>query len=282
MNQEIAVPTAESRPETQAPLAPQRPIARARPRRDWTELAMSVASPVLLLTAWEVTARAGWVNKLFFPAPSTVVATLASMILSGELWTHLSLSLRRVALGFLLGATPAVVLGLAMGWSGKVRVLVEPLIAGTLPIPKLVVLPIIMLIFGIGESSKIVIVAVGAFFPAVINSAAGVSTIRPVYFEVARNFGASHWQKFWRVVLPGSLPMVFAGLRLAFGMALLMVVASEFVSARAGIGAMIWLAWETLRTDKLYAGIAAWAGIGIVSSLLLDRVQRAVIRWRWK
>ncbi len=125
---------------------------------------------------------------------------------------------------------------------------------------------------------EFVIVSVGAFFPAVINAAAGVTGVRPVFFEVARNFGASRWQKFWRVVVPGSLPMVFAGLRLAFGMALLMVVASEFVAARRGIGALIWLSWETLRTDKLYAGIASWSIIGICSSALLTASHRAVIR----
>jgi NitT/TauT family transport system permease protein len=121
---------------------------------------------------------------------------------------------------------------------------------------------------------------VGAFFPVVINAAAGVTGMRRVYFEVARNYGATRWQKFSRVVLPGSLPMVFAGLRLAFGMALLMVVASEFVAARYGIGALIWLSWETLRTDRLYAGIASWSLIGMLTAAGLGAFQRAVIRWR--
>jgi NitT/TauT family transport system permease protein len=241
--------------------------------------AVSLASPAALLLAWEAAARAGLLSSLFFPAPSLIAATLGSMIVSGELGTHLFISLQRVAWGFVLGAAPAVILGLAMGWSGKVRILFEPLISSTLPIPKLVVLPIIMLIFGIGEPSKVVIVAVGAFYPAVINAAAGVNGIRSVFFEVARNFGATRWQRFWKVIVPGSLPMIFAGLRLAFGMALLMAVASEFVAARQGIGALIWLSWETLRTDKLYAGIVSWALVGMLSSTLLSALQRRIIRW---
>lgn len=280
MNRGAVVPATDAAVEAQVVQEPRQVFAPTRPERLWAAWVLPVASPIVLLLAWEAAAQAGLINALFFPAPSVVVSTLVGMIASGELWSHLSISLRRVALGFLLGATPAVALGLAMGWSGKVRTLAEPLISATLPIPKLVVLPIIMLIFGIGEPSKIVIVAVGAFYPAVINAAAGVAGIRPVYFEVARNFGATRWQKFWRVVVPGSLPMVFVGLRLAFGMALLMVVASEFVSARQGIGAMIWLSWETLRTEKLYAGIAAWSVIGILSSSLLGRAQRFVVRWR--
>ena len=275
----VAVPPAGTTGAVHLPEASRRVFAPVVNRRQWVIRALPLVSPGALLLTWEVAARAGLVSRLFFPAPSVIVTTLAGMIASGELWAHLSISLQRVAWGFLVGAIPAVVLGLAMGWSGKVRILFEPLISSTLPIPKLVVLPIIMLIFGIGEPSKVVIVAVGAFYPAVINAAAGVTGIREVYFEVARNFGATRWQKFWKVVLPGSLPMVFAGLRLAFGMALLMAVASEFVAARRGIGALIWLSWETLRTDKLYAGIAAWAMVGVLSSALLGSVQRYVVRW---
>ncbi|MDR7418900.1 MAG: ABC transporter permease [Armatimonadota bacterium] len=278
MSQPVAVQVPDAVDQPAA--APPRVVAPVRARRAWVNVALSAVSPVAFLTLWEAASRLGWLNALFFPAPTVILATMGQMLASGELWRHLEVSLRRVGYGFLVGATPAVVLGLAMGWSGKVRVIVEPLISATLPIPKLVILPIIMLIFGIGEASKIVIVAVGAFYPALINSAAGVTGIRPVYFEVARNFGATRWQKFRRLIVPGSLPMVFVGLRLAFGMALLMVVASEFVSARTGVGAMIWLAWETLRTDKLYAGIAAWATVGIVSSAVLMWAQRLIIRWR--
>jgi NitT/TauT family transport system permease protein len=278
MSQPVLVPAAEAVEQPVA--APQQVLAPIRLRHPWVNTALATVSPVTLLALWELASRLGGLNPLFFPAPTTIASTLVQMIVSGELWLHLEISLRRVGYGFLIGATPAVVLGLAMGWSGKVRVLLEPLISATMPIPKLVILPIIMLIFGIGEASKVVIVAVGAFYPAVINAAAGVTGIRPVYFEVARNFGATRWQKFWRLIVPGSLPMVFVGLRLAFAMALLMVVASEFVSARTGIGAMIWLSWETLRTDKLYAGIAAWATVGIVSSMLLMAFQRLIIRWR--
>lgn len=275
----VAVPPVEALGDVPPPQTARRVFAPVVRRREWIIRALPLVSPTVLLLAWEAASRAGLLSRLFFPAPSVILTTLAGMIASGELWAHLSISLQRVAWGFLVGALPAVVLGLAMGWSGKVRILFEPLIASTLPIPKLVVLPIVMLIFGIGEPSKVVIVAVGAFYPAVINAAAGVAGIREVYFEVARNFGATRWQRFWRVVLPGSLPMVFAGLRLALGMALLMAVAAEFVAARRGIGALIWLSWETLRTDKLYAGIAAWAVVGVLSSALLGGVRRYVIRW---
>ena len=145
--------------------------------------------------------------------------------------------------------------------------------------PKIALLPMIMLIFGIGEASKIVIIAVGTFFPTAINATAGVLGISPTFFEVARNFGAGRWKTFTRVVLPGALPIVFTGLRLGFGMALLLVVAAEFVAAREGIGAMIWLSWQTLRTERLYAGIVTWAAIGLISTRGLQWLERRLVRW---
>lgn len=251
----------------------------ARLSRIRLERLLAIVSPVVVLGLWEAFARTGRINALFFPPPTLVFRTIFAMTLSGELPLEVGVSLRRVLIGFAIGGGPAVALGLAMGWSRRLRVLVDPLIAATYPIPKITLLPMIMLIFGVGEASKIVIVAVGTFYPAAINAIAGVLGISPTYFEVARNFGASRWKTFTRVVLPGSLPIVFTGLRLAFGVALLLVVASEFVSAREGIGAMIWLSWQTLRTEKLYAGIMAWAVVGLLSTMALQVVERRLIRW---
>ncbi len=257
-----------------------RSAARSVSRKPRTELLLTLISPVIVLILWEGLVRAGALNPLFFPAPSLVFRTMYRLTLSGVLLHEVGISLRRVLLGFALGVGPAVVLGLMMGWSRPVRAVAEPIIAAVYPIPKIAILPMIMLIFGIGEASKIVIVAVGAFFPAAINATAGVLAISPTYFEVARNFGASRGMTFRRVVLPGSLPIVFTGLRLAFGMALLLVVAAEFVAAREGVGAMIWLAWQTLRTDHLYAGIVAWALLGLVSTRGLQALEQRVVRWR--
>jgi NitT/TauT family transport system permease protein len=252
------------------------PIRRPRVT---VELILSVISPILILSLWEGLVRAGRLNALFFPPPTVVFQTIYQLTVSGELPAEVGVSLRRVLYGFVLGAAPAVIIGLSMGWSRRVRAFVEPIIAATYPVPKIALLPMIMLIFGIGEASKIVIIAVGAFFPAAINAAAGVLGISPTFFEVARNFGAGRYKTFMRVVLPGSLPIVFTGLRLGFGMALLLVVAAEFVAAREGVGAMIWLAWQTLRTERLYAGVVTWAALGLVTTRLLQGLERRLVRW---
>jgi ABC-type nitrate/sulfonate/bicarbonate transport system permease component len=254
--------------------------AMRRPRPWEAERLYGILPILVVLAAWEAAVRMGMLNALFFPPPSLVFRTIVRLTASGELPGHVAISLQRAVLGFVLGAGPGVLLGLCMGWSRRVRAAMEPLVSATYPVPKVALLPIVMLIFGIGEASKIVIVAISAFFPAVINAMTGVIGINPVYFEVAVNCGARRWKTFTRVVIPGSLPLVFAGLRLSLGMALLLVVAAEFVAARTGVGAMIWLAWQTLRTENLYAGVVTWAVLGVVSTEAMRRLEGRVIRWR--
>ena len=244
-----------------------------------TEAILRIALPMLFLLVWETLTRLEYINALFFPAPSRIFRTLYSMVISGELLHELGHSLRRVVYGFTLGVMPAIVVGLAMGWSRRFRAVVEPFIAAIYPIPKITLLPMVMLIFGIGDLSKIVLVAVASFFPVAMNATVAVLGISPTYFEVARNFGAGWWKTFTRVVLPGSLPVVFAGLRLAFGISLLLVVGVEFVSAQEGVGAMIWSSWQTLRTDRLYTGIVTWSIIGLCSNYILRSLERRIVRW---
>jgi NitT/TauT family transport system permease protein len=136
-----------------------------------------------------------------------------------------------------------------------------------------------MLIFGIGEMSKIVLIAIGCFFLVLINSMAGVMNINKIYFEVAKNYGASKYKIFTKVVIRGSLPLIFTGLRLALGLSLILVVAAEMVSANQGLGAMIWLAWETLRTENLYAGIIVIAFLGLSFTSILKHVERKLMPW---
>jgi ABC-type nitrate/sulfonate/bicarbonate transport system permease component len=166
-----------------------------------------------------------------------------------------------------------------MGWMPRLRIIVDPFIAAFHPIPKTAIYPLVMIIFGIGEPSKVVTIAVATFFPALINSMAGVRQIPPVYLEVAKNYGARHWKTFTRVILPGSLPMLLAGIRIAFNNALVITIAVELLVARKGLGVMIWFAWETLRTADLYATLVIIAVIGILANILLQRLSLLVAPW---
>lgn len=232
-----------------------------------------------ILVVWEWSVRSTRLSPLFFPAPSTIVMTIVGLLLSGELVTHTRATLVRVALGFAIGGLPGLVLGLAMGWSRSLRAALDPLVAAAHPLPKIAVLPLIMIIFGIGESSKIVVVAAGTFFPMLINSMAGVRQISPIHFEVAENYGASPFKVLTRVILPGSLPWVLTGGRLALNIALLLTIAVELVSAREGLGEMIWFAWQTLRTEELYASLAVIGALGVGFNLILQLLARRLVPW---
>ena len=244
------------------------PQALKRERGGW-ERWLGLFLPVALLLLWEIAARAGWLTQLFFPAPSAVIRTFLRLMASGELPRHLTISLQRITFGFLAGAVPGLIFGLTMGWIRPVRLLLDPLVGALYPVPRLALFPLIMMIFGLGEASKIVIIAIGVFFPTLINAMAGVRAIHEVHFEVARAYGARPGSIFTRVVLPGSLPLIFTGLRLSLTISLLLVIGVEFISARTGLGAFLWLAWETFRTEHVYVGmlVAAVLGAGITAVL---------------
>ena len=234
---------------------------------------------ILLVASWQALSGHGLISSLFFPPPSTILTTLYNLAVSGILWEHLGITMLRMLLGLLLGGIPGLILGLLMGWSRPIKIAVDPFVAALHPLPKIAILPLIMIIFGIGELSKVVAVAVAVFFPMLINSLAGVLQINPVHFEVARLHRASPLQTFVRVILPGSLPMIVAGLRISLNSALLITIAVELVAARTGLGALIWLSWEILRTENLYAGLIVIGLIGILSNVLMQRLSTRLLPW---
>jgi ABC-type nitrate/sulfonate/bicarbonate transport system permease component len=202
------------------------------------------------------------------------------LIRSGELWTHLSVSLLRLAAGFVLGTIPGIAVGLLMGLSRYVRAGLDPIVAATYPVPKIAILPLIMLYFGIGEASKIVIIAVAVVYLVLINTMVGVMTIDPIYFDVAKNYNAPWRKLFTRVIIPGALPLIFAGLRLSLGVSLIVIVSAEFIAAKSGIGYLIWSSWETLLIENMFVGIIVITVLGAVSTFVLKELERALIPWR--
>ncbi len=249
--------------------------------RVWPRLEpwLSTIFTVSVLMLWEWSSRAGYVSKLFFPAPSTILATLFQMIASGKLFPHIAATLLRLTTGFLIGALAGLILGLGMGWSQRLRMIIDPIIAALHPIPKIAIFPLIMIIFGIGEASKIVAISIAAFFPMLINCMAGVRQLNPVYFEVTHNYGASPWKIFSRVVVPGSLPSILTGVRLAINMAMVIAIAVELLSAKEGLGVIIWFSWQTLRIEELYASLIVIGLLGLGINLSLQYISRRFVPW---
>jgi NitT/TauT family transport system permease protein len=258
-------------------------VNRATWRRDLAEPLPAALSAVLFgvcFAAWEASSRLGVVPSLFFPPPSEVALTLKNLAVSGELGRHVGATVTRVCVGFVLGAIPGYLLGMWMGWSRPVRRVLDPFVAALHPVPKISMLPIIMLFLGIGVASRTFVVALSVFFPLLINTMAGVRQIHPIYFEVARNYGAGRIAIFRKVVAPGSLPFVLAGTRLALNVGLSLTIAVELITAEDGIGTMIWLSWQTLRVEELYASVVIAAIIGIGIRLIVQALSARLVPWQ--
>jgi ABC-type nitrate/sulfonate/bicarbonate transport system permease component len=241
---------------------------------------IGLATPILLLVIWEIAAQLKLIDVRFFPPPSSIVHQIGVLIASGELAANTLASLRRLALGMLLGGVPALFLGLAMGISRPLRAAIDPLVSATYPIPKSAILPLVLLIFGLGEMSKVIMVALGAFYPILINTVLGVVNLDKVYLDVGHNYRASRWQVFRTIALPGALPSIMAGIKLAMGMGLILIAISEMVAANDGIGYMIWNSWQVLTVDTMYVGLLVIAILGFVFSLALDEIERMLIPWK--
>ncbi len=249
-------------------------------RSTFIERLVSWLSPLVLLLVWELLVRSRILDARFFPAPSGVSKTLFGLITSGVLLDDIGISLTRIGAGFAIGATAGMVLGLVTGLSRLVRAAIRPLVGVIYPIPKIAILPLVMLIFGLGEPSKYAIVAIGVFFLVMLSTMAGVMNIDKIYLDVGRNCGARRSDVLLTIAIPGALPLIFTGLRLAWGTALLLIVAAEFVSARSGLGYLIWNAWQTFAVEEMYSGLLAVSALGLVSFAVLDVIERRLIPWK--
>ncbi|MFW6074541.1 MAG: 1,4-dihydroxy-2-naphthoate octaprenyltransferase [Chloroflexota bacterium] len=249
-------------------------------RRSLLTLALTALGPVLVLAVWEVLARSEIINPLFFPPPTSLQSTAQDLIESGELWSDTRISLVRILTGFAIAAVPGVFLGLLMGLWWPLRALLNPVASALFAVPKIAILPLVILIFGLGETSKIAMVAISVFFLVVINTMAAVLDVDRAYFEVARNAGASWWKQITTVALPGALPAIFSGLRLGLGFSLLVIVGTEFLAARDGIGYLIWNSYQIFAIEKMYVGLIVTALLGWLLSLVMDGAERIVMPWR--
>lgn len=257
-------------------------VLEARAERDtaaWSPL-LRGASLTGVVVAWELASRFGGVPAVFLPPPSAVAAELARMALGGELAKSLQASLFRIVLGFLVGSAAGVVVGTVAAVSRLAEALVDPLLAATYPIPKIALLPLLVLWLGIGEASKVAVIAIGAFFPVAVGTMAGIRGTDPLLVRAAVSLGASPLQVVTKVRVPAALPVMFAGLRLAAGMSLLLVVSAEMIAAATGIGFTILHAGDLMQTPKLLAAIVVLSALGLVSTWGLQALERRVVRGR--
>lgn len=235
---------------------------------------------LVLVLVWQAVCMTGWVSELYLPAPTSILATGWSMAASGEISVNLQASLQRIAWGFAIGSAAGILIGLATGFSRLAEAVGNPLIYTLYPIPKIALLPLIILWLGIGEVSKVSIIALGVFFPVVINTYSGVKNVEPLLLKVAVSYRASRLNVIRKVVLPAALPVIFAGLKLAAGTSLLLLVAAEMIAAKEGIGAMILHYGDLMLTTKLMVGVLVLSLLGLIFNRALEWLERRLIPWK--
>lgn len=243
------------------------------------ERALALGVPLLLMLAWQGLVQVGFVDKRYFGSPLSIADAALDMLRSGELQRHFFASMVRVLIGYTTGATAGVLVGLLLGRSRILRAAFEPLISGLYVVPKLAILPILLLVFGLGETPMVILVALAVFFIVSLGTISATLATPSSYIEVGRSFGASEIRLFRDVIMPSALPQVIGSLRIGSGMAVLMLIAAEFVSAEVGLGYLIWHSWSVFRADQMYVGIITVSISGVLFSLLIARIGRWLAPW---
>jgi ABC-type nitrate/sulfonate/bicarbonate transport system permease component len=259
--------------------AAERDLERYLRRRRVTDNLLRFGVPLVLLCLWQVAAVNGVIDRQFWPAPTDVYAALKEAIDSGILQEALAVSLKRLFLGWTIGCLAGMAVGLLLGVFRPLRVAIDPIISALYTVPKLAILPLLLLVFGLDDTPIIILVGLSAFFIVVISTTSAVVSVGESYLDPARSFGASRFQTWRHVVGPAVLPEVFVSLRLAAGIAVLVLIGVEFVQGGKGLGWMIWNSWQLLLADRMYVGIVTVALIGVVFQAAIKIVGNLVSPW---
>jgi ABC-type nitrate/sulfonate/bicarbonate transport system permease component len=252
----------------------------ARLCRDREQLVIGGGTLVAFLLAWETCGESGLVDPLFISSPTRVAQAGFALLHDRDFWNDLGVSGREFILGYGAAVALAVPLGLAIGLSRRLQYMLSPFVDTLNAVPRVTLLPLIILWLGIGIWSKVMVVFLGAVIPIMINTQSGVKTSEARFIRVARSFSASRFKIFSSIVLPGTVPFIFTGLKYGAGRALLGVVVGELYAATAGIGHMIAEAGNTFQTDVVFFGVLIFMATGLVVVALLDRLEQRFEKWR--
>jgi len=246
---------------------------------DWRKALAPWALPIALLLAWELAARIGWLSSRILPEPVAVAQAFWTLAISGELWAHLKTSLWRAASGFAIGAGAGLALGLLTGTWRQAETLLDTTLQMVRNIPALALIPLVILWFGIDETAKLFLLAVGVFFPVYLNTFHGIRSTDAGLVEMARSYGLRGWPLYREVILPATLPSILVGVRFSLGLVWVLLIVAETISAQAGIGYMTMNAREFLQTDVVLVGILLYAVLGKLADMLARGLEKYYLRW---
>ena len=271
----LPVTTRESDPTRE-----KRSVMQPSRTRRYEPIVFGTVSVILFLAVWQLVANARIWTILFFPGPWDVAQALVKLFQSDDIWLDIATSGQELAIGYGMGIVIGLVLGLLMGWYTRVQYALDPFVNFFYSTPRIVFIPLFIIWFGIDMPSKIAVIFLGALFPIIINTMAGVRNTDAALLRVAKSFGASDALTFRRVILPGSVPFILTGFRLGIGHALTGLVVAELIAARHGIGQVIAIAGQTFQSPKMLAGVVLIAGTGMLLTTILQRIENRFQAWR--
>lgn len=268
--------------DTTATAAAPSGVAAVRPfwSRTSVRIIGGLVVPLAVLALWQAVTGLGLIPTYRLPAPVDVVGAAIQLAEGGALWTHVAISVQRVVLGFVFGSLVGLAVAAIVGLTRSGDVLLSPILAAFRAIPSLALVPLLLLWMGIGEDSKVTLVAIGAFFPMFTTVAGALRHVDPHLVEMGRSFGLRGWDLFRSVQLPATVPALISGLRLALAQAWLFLVAAELLAASMGLGFLLTDAQSTGRVDRIFLAIIILAALGTLSNALVTLLQRRLLR-RW-
>jgi len=233
-----------------------------------------------IIALWQASISWGWIDPVFLPSPASICLALWQLVVSGDMWKHVSISLQRIGTGWIIGTCLGLLVGVGMGLLSSVRAISMPLVSAIYPIPKIALLPLLILWLGIGEAPKIVTIASGVFFPTIIATLSGVDAVPRNLIRMAQSFNLPMRSIIWKVMLPSALPGILAGFRISVSTALILVVSAEMIGAQYGIGAFLLTAGNLMQSDDLMAGVVMLSVLGLSIGAVLTFLERMLLRWR--
>ena len=235
--------------------------------------------PVLVIAGWELASRAGWLSTRVLPEPWAVARAAWALLESGELLHDVAISSGRALGGLAIGGGLGLVLGLLTGTFKTAETLLDTTLQMVRNVPPLALIPLVILWFGIDESAKLFLVAIGVFFPIYLNTYHGIKSVDASLIEMARSYGLQGWPLYREVILPGALPSILVGLRFSLGLMWVLLIVAETISAQSGIGYMTMNAREFLQTDVVLVGVLLYALLGKLADLVARGLERRFLRW---
>ena len=248
----------------------------AQHRAQW----MAFLSPVVIAVLWELSVALGIVRASYLPPPSQLGPHLVALLAGGELWRHLWVTLYRLGLSFLFAVIPAVLLGLSLGMSRNMRLALEPILTSLYAIPKIALLPLVMLILGVNERTLIFTCTLTGFVQMTVSTTGGVLAVDRSILEAGKNYGATGWRLFRYVLLPSALPDIFTGMRIGLGLTLVLVIAVELTAAQEGLGAFLWTAGQTFSANNLFSAFVVIGTLGWALTHGIEQIGNWLMPWR--